>query len=110
MNRLSAFPAKLASGVLVLISLLTIGSVIEKKMTAQANQQKPPAEEKKLMLGEKEAKRLLLLMDKDKSGKVSKQEFLSFMEAEFDLLDVNHDGELDVNELSKSQVIRGHSR
>jgi hypothetical protein len=33
------------------------------------------------------AKSLLLLMDTDKDGRVSKQEWMSFMEAEFDRLD-----------------------
>jgi hypothetical protein len=47
------------------------------------------------------AKELLLLMDQDKNGKVSKAEFMTFMEAEFARLDVNHDGELDVAELTK---------
>lgn len=49
-------------------------------------------------------KQLLLLMDTDKNGKVSKQEFMSFMEAEFNRLDINHDGELDVHELTQLQV------
>jgi len=49
-------------------------------------------------------KKLLLLMDTDKNGKVSKQEFMSFMEAEFDRLDINHDGELDVHELMQLQA------
>lgn len=60
--------------------------------------------EKKLAEGEAEAKRMLLLMDTDKNGKVSKQEFMRFMEAEFDRLDVNKDGELDVKELTRSRV------
>ena len=46
------------------------------------------------------AKQLLLLMDRDQNGKVSRAEFMSFMSAEFDRLDVNHDGQLDVNELT----------
>jgi Ca2+-binding EF-hand superfamily protein len=54
--------------------------------------------------GEREAKKLLLLMDTDQSGKVSKQEFMSFMEAEFARLDINKDGELDVKELTDSRV------
>jgi len=54
--------------------------------------------------GYEETKDLLRLMDKDKNGKVSKKEFMSFMEAEFDRLDTNHDGELDVNELSQLRV------
>lgn len=44
---------------------------------------------------------LLALMDTDHSGKVSKEEFMSFMEKEFDLLDKNKDGVLDLNELRK---------
>jgi len=60
--------------------------------------------EKKLAKGEREAKKLLLLMDADQNGKVSKQEFMSFMEAEFERLDVNKDGELDVKELTESRV------
>jgi hypothetical protein len=63
--------------------------------------------------GETEAKKLLLLMDTDRSGKVSKTEFMSFMSAEFDRLDVNHDGELDVKELEQSQLVtarRGGTR
>jgi Ca2+-binding EF-hand superfamily protein len=40
-------------------------------------------------------------MDTDKNGKVSKHEFMNFMSKEFDLIDTNHDGQLDVNELAK---------
>ena len=49
-------------------------------------------------------KQLLLLMDLDKNGKVSKQEFMRHMEAEFARLDVNGDGELDVKELMQLRV------
>jgi hypothetical protein len=62
----------------------------------------------KVAAGEIEAKRLLLLMDADKSGKVSRAEFMSFMSAEFDRLDTNHDGELDVKELEQSQLETAH--
>ena len=44
---------------------------------------------------------LLPLMDKDHSGKVSRQEFMSFMNQEFDRLDIRHDGRLDVEELAQ---------
>jgi len=43
-------------------------------------------------------------MDADQSGKVSKQEFMNFMEAEFERMDINKDGELDVKELTNSRV------
>ena len=42
-------------------------------------------------------------MDRDQSGKVSHQEFMKFMEEEFQRLDVNRDGELDVQELTRSR-------
>lgn len=58
----------------------------------------------KIALGENDVKDLLTLMDVDKNGKISKQEFMNFMEAEFNRLDVDKSGELDVKELTKSQV------
>jgi Ca2+-binding EF-hand superfamily protein len=47
---------------------------------------------------------LLLLMDTDKNGRVSRQEFMKFMEAEFDRLDKDKSGDLDVKELAQSQL------
>jgi hypothetical protein len=44
-------------------------------------------------------------MDRYRSGKVSKQEFMSFMEEEFQRLDVDKDGELDVKELTQSRLV-----
>lgn len=60
--------------------------------------------EKNLAAGEVEAKRLLLLMDRDSNGKVSHKEFIAFMEEEFQRLDVNKDGELDVQELTRTRL------
>jgi EF hand len=40
-------------------------------------------------------------MDTDQNGKVSKGEYVKFMESEFDFTYVNHDGQLDSAELSK---------
>jgi hypothetical protein len=50
----------------------------------------------KIALGESGIKDLLLLMDTDKNGKISRQEFIAFMEVEFARLDKNKNGELDV--------------
>jgi hypothetical protein len=50
--------------------------------------------------GKKETRQLLRLMDTDQNGRVSKAEFMRFMEAESDRLDVDHSGELSVQELS----------
>ena len=55
------------------------------------------------VLAENEVKDLVFLMDTDKNGKISKQEFMKFMEEEFDRLDTDKSGELDVNELKRSQ-------
>jgi hypothetical protein len=42
-----------------------------------------PKPQDKKALGEGEVKQLLLLMDTDKSGKISKKEYMDFMAAEF---------------------------
>jgi hypothetical protein len=57
---------------------------------------------------EPEVKRLLLLVDRDRNGKVSRDEFMAFMNAEFDRLDVNRDSELDVKELTELRVSSKH--
>jgi hypothetical protein len=62
----------------------------------------PPQD--KISLGEDDVKQLVLLMDQDKNGKVSEQEFMRFMKAEFKRLDKDKSGELDVKELKESQI------
>ncbi len=42
------------------------------------------------------------MMETDPNGKVSKAEFMKFMEAQFDKLDKNRDGELDVKEFTQT--------
>ena len=58
-----------------------------------------PPTANKLEAGLSPTVRLLQLMDTDKNGKVSKEEFMRFMQAEFDFADRNKDGELDPQEL-----------
>jgi hypothetical protein len=85
---------------LAVATLLAVGSGVG---TAVAREQTSPSQDK-IALGEDEVKQLLLLLDADKNGKVSKPEFMQFMQAEFDRLDKDKSGELDVKELTQSQV------
>jgi len=92
--------------------LFTAGSMVRTAIAAgQAStpgSQTISPQSPKVAAGEADAKKLLLLMDTDKNGKVSKQEFMNFMEAEFTRLDKNKDGELDVKELTQSQLVPSH--
>jgi hypothetical protein len=90
--------------ILCLAGFLAAGTAVPIAVMAQYPIQKVPPREKKVAAGEREAKKLLLLMDRDQNGKVSKQEFMSFLEAEFDRLDKDKNGELDVKELTESQL------
>jgi hypothetical protein len=72
--------------------------------TAVAQKASAPKPQDNLALGEGEVKKLLLFMDTDNDGKVSKQEFMRFMEAEFDRLDKKKEGKLDVKELTQPQA------
>jgi hypothetical protein len=76
--------------------------------TAVAQRQAVPSRQDKLALGEPEVTQLLLLMDTDKNGKISKQEWMKFMEAEFDRLDKGKKGQLDVKELTQSRLRVSH--
>ena len=82
-------------------AFFAVGSFVS-SATAQEKQNVPKAQDK-IALSAGEVKQLVLMMDTDKSGKVSKREFMDFMSAEFDRLDTDKSGELDVKELSQSQ-------
>jgi Ca2+-binding EF-hand superfamily protein len=97
---------KIMLTVLAVVAMAAAGTTLVTTIgTAMAQSPDTKQKDKKLAEGEAEAKRLLLLMDRDQSGKVSKQEFMSFMEEEFQRLDVNKDGELDVKELTQSRLV-----
>jgi Ca2+-binding EF-hand superfamily protein len=75
-----------------------VGTAFAQKTTPDAKKQNAVA------LGTDEVKQMLTLMDTDKNGKISKAEFMKFMEAEFDRLDKDKSGELDPKELTQSLV------
>jgi len=98
MNRRKSLLTVLAAG-----ALASAAGLSAQKVDKSVNQK-----ERSLVLGEQEVKQLLLLMDTDKSGKISRQEYMNFMAAEFDRLDTDKSGELDVKELAKSQLRVSH--
>jgi hypothetical protein len=68
-----------------------------------------PKPRDKLALGDSEVKQLLLLIDTDENGKISKREWMKFMEAEFDRLDKDKKGQLNADELTQSKLRVGHA-
>jgi len=75
--------------------------------TVFAQKASVPKEPNKAAIATETVKELLALMDTDKNGKISKQEWMKFMEAEFDRLDTNKKGEIDAKDLLHSTVSGG---
>lgn len=96
---------KIVLAMLVIAMLATSWGIVG---TAIAQKTAVPKPQDNLAIGEDEAKQLLLLVDTDKKGKVSKQEWMRFMEAEFDRLDKAKNGQLDVRELMQSKLRVSH--
>jgi Ca2+-binding EF-hand superfamily protein len=89
------------------IAVLAVAGAIASAALAQTKATAPKPQDK-LALAEERAKELLLLIDTEKKGKISKQEWMKFMEAEFDRLDKAKNGELDVEELTQSKLRVSH--
>lgn len=75
--------------------------------TAAAQKSAVPRVQDLLAMGETQVKQLLPLMNANKAGMVSKQEYMTFMEAEFDRLDKEKKGELNVRKLTQSELSAG---
>ncbi len=99
---------KRTSIVLVMAAIVVLIATWAMLGTAAAQKATVPKPQEKLSLGDEEVKQLLLHMDTDKNGKISKQEWMKFMEAEFDRLDKAKNGQLDVKELAQSQLRVNH--
>jgi hypothetical protein len=87
----------LAAALIVVLACVMVGTAVAQKTAV-------PKAPNTIALGEDEVKQLLLLMDTDKNGKISKKEFMDFMSVEFDRLDTDKSGELDPKELVQSQI------
>jgi EF hand domain-containing protein len=87
--------------IVVIAVLVATGTMF---VNAAAQKASVPKPQNKLLIAEDGIKQLLPLMDTDKNGMVSRQEFMKFMEAEFERLDKNKKGELNVKELTQSNL------
>ena len=93
------------------LSIIPIITVLFAALTLLSNAAQKASVPKmpdKLAMGEDDVKHLLALMETDKSGKVSRQEYMKFMAAEFDRLDKSKTGELDVKVLTQSNLSATH--
>lgn len=79
---------------LLLVTILGVGFA----------QKDVPKRPDKHVIAIENVKQLLLVMDTDKSGKISKQQWMAFMEAEFDRLDAEKKGELDQTVIKQSMI------
>jgi len=72
--------------------------------TAVGQKASVPKQPDKAALASPHVQELLLVMDTDKNDKISKQEWMKFMKAEFDRLDKDRTGELAAQELVQSKM------
>jgi hypothetical protein len=87
------------------IAMLAFAWPIPEVVVAQGKASVPRPQDT-LALGENAAKDLLLLMEPDKNGKISKQAWMRFMGEEFDRLDKDKKGELDAQELRLDRTVK----
>ena len=81
--------------------LVAAGTVL---CSAAAQKMPVPRPQDNLAMGEDQVRQLLPLMHTDKKGMVSRQDYMNFMEAEFDRLDQEKKGELDARKLAQSNL------
>lgn len=82
---------------LTLFVVIALGYGISQKAISR-----PPD---KITIGMENVKQLLLMME-SRDGKISKQQWMRFMEAEFDRLDTEKKGELDQMAIRQSVYVR----
>jgi Ca2+-binding EF-hand superfamily protein len=79
------------------VVLIGMALVVGAMPTAAAALSKRPA-----AAANADVRHLVRMMDTDKNGSVSKDEFMQFMSQKFDRLDLNKSGQLESNELSNA--------
>jgi len=76
--------------------------------TAAAQKASVPKPQDRLAMGEEYVRQLLLLMDTDRNGMVTKQEYMKFMEVEFQRLDKTKQGALSAKQLTQPNLSAAH--
>ena len=89
----------------ILTVLIATGTLLA---TAAGQKASVPKVQDRLAMGEDAVRHLLQLVDSNPKGMVSKQEYMKFMEAEFDRLDKERKGELDVRKLAQASLSAIH--
>jgi hypothetical protein len=92
----------LARKAIALITTTFVVSTISTVALAQSKQTTATAT--------RDVRQLVQMMDKDKDGTVSKDEFLQFMGQVFDRADVNKNGKLEPEELQQTSIPRAVRR
>jgi len=90
-----------------LFGIALLGVIATQGCTTTSSQAGGSTGDQKAALVDNHTKELLLMMDRDQNGKVSKQEFMAFMSGEFDRLDTDKNGDLDPVELNQLHYGRG---
>ena len=94
----------------MLLVILAVTAFFAMVGTTIADQKEAtPKAQGNVAVGEAEVKQMLPLIDQDKDCRASKQDFMKFMEAEFDRLDKKKEGKLDVKKLTQppAQPVKG---
>jgi hypothetical protein len=95
---------KRTNRLLIVATITVLLAALSMLGNAAAQKNSVPKPPDKLALAENDVKHLLPLMEADRHGKVSRQEYTKFMAAAFDRLDKAKSGELDVKVLTQSNL------
>jgi len=87
----------------LLAAFMTVCAGLAGKTLAQMTTASPKSPNNKF-IAEQNAKELMLLMDADKDGRISKEEWMDFMSKEFDRLDTDHNGYIDQKDLLATMI------
>jgi len=87
-----------------IISIAAMIATVSMLGNAAPQKASVPKQQDKLALGEDEVKKLVVIMAPDTNAKISKAEYMRFMEAEFERLDKNKSGELEVKNLMQPTI------